>query len=90
MEGSECLYFECTLTEAKQDISLTAKLPLSNLKQIHVNLVNTPVFNAIPVVAASSVGGILLLLLIILILYKCGFFKRNYKDMIETEEETEH
>ncbi|XP_078080682.1 integrin alpha-E-like isoform X2 [Mustelus asterias] len=124
MEGCECSYFECTLTETKQDINLTAKMLLSNLKQLvkdkadivvsgvvsfdeslyqetsnakdihhsikmHVNLVNTPFFNAIPVVAGSSVGGILLLLLLILILYKCGFFRRNYKDMMELEEETE-
>ncbi|XP_041052741.1 integrin alpha-E-like isoform X2 [Carcharodon carcharias] len=124
MEGCECWHFACTLTEAKQDIDLTTKLSLSNLKQlvknkadivvlgavefdktlyqetsnaedvrhkikVHVNIVNTPVFNAIPVVAGSSVGGILLLLLLIILLYKCGFFKRNYKDMIEFEEETE-
>ncbi|XP_078404509.1 integrin alpha-E-like [Cetorhinus maximus] len=124
MEGCECWHFECTLTEARQDINLTAKLLLSNLKQLvknkadivisgavafdetlyqeisnakdvrhsikmHVNIVNTPVFNIIPVVAGSSVGGILLLLLLIILLYKCGFFKRNYKDLIELEEETE-
>ncbi|XP_043570155.1 integrin alpha-E-like isoform X1 [Chiloscyllium plagiosum] len=125
MHECECWYFQCELTAAKQDIDLTARLPVNNLKQIvkdradivisgvvvfdeklyqetsdakdihhnvkmHVTIVNTPVFNAIPVVAGSTVGGILLLLLIILILYKCGFFKRSYKDMIEFEEETEH
>ncbi|XP_048468267.1 integrin alpha-E-like [Rhincodon typus] len=124
-QGCECQHFQCELTAAKQDIDLTARLLVNNLKQLvkdranivisgivdfdenryqetsdakdvphsvkmHVTIVNTPVFNAIPVVAGSTVGGILLLFLIILILYKCGFFKRSYKDMIEFEEETEH
>uniref|UniRef100_UPI00398EFA99 integrin alpha-E-like isoform X2 n=1 Tax=Pristiophorus japonicus TaxID=55135 RepID=UPI00398EFA99 len=64
-------------------------LDIRHSVKMHVNIVNTPVFNAIPVVAGSSIGGILLLLLIIYILNKCGFFKRNYKDMIELEEEIE-
>ncbi|XP_051891483.1 integrin alpha-E-like [Pristis pectinata] len=57
--------------------------------KIHVNVVNTPVFNVIPLVAGSSVGGILLLLLMIFILYKCGFFNRNYKNKIGLDEEIE-
>ncbi|XP_059511477.1 integrin alpha-E-like isoform X2 [Stegostoma tigrinum] len=125
MQECECQYFRCELKAAKQDIDLTARLVVSNLKQLvkgranivisgivafdenlyqetsdakdiqhsvkmHLAIVNTPAFNAIPVVAGSTAGGILLLFLIILILYKCGFFRRNYKDMIEFEEEIEH
>uniref|UniRef100_UPI00358EC3E9 integrin alpha-X-like n=1 Tax=Myxine glutinosa TaxID=7769 RepID=UPI00358EC3E9 len=36
--------------------------------------------NYIPIMVGTSVGGLLLLLIISAILYKVGFFKRNYKD----------
>ncbi|XP_072909170.1 integrin alpha-E-like [Hemitrygon akajei] len=120
LEGCECQYFECMLTDSNQDIIVTANLATDNLKQlvkdradivvsgnvvfdgklyqetsdaenqghnvkIHVNVVNTPVFNAVPLVVGSSAGGILLLFLMIFILYKCGFFKRSYKDKIDEE-----
>ncbi|XP_067422130.1 integrin alpha-E [Emydura macquarii macquarii] len=39
----------------------------------------------LPIIIGSSVGGFLLLILIIFILYKCGFFKRNYKNMMEEQ-----
>ncbi|XP_069767351.1 integrin alpha-E-like isoform X2 [Narcine bancroftii] len=61
---------------------------LSHNVKIHMNVVNTPIFNVISLVVGSSVGGILLLLLLIFILYKCGFFKRNYNDKIGLTEET--
>ncbi|KAI5131979.1 Integrin Alpha-X [Manis pentadactyla] len=41
------------------------------------------VYNPVPVIVGSSVGGLLLLALITAILYKVGFFKRQYKEMME-------
>ncbi|VFV41865.1 integrin alpha-x [Lynx pardinus] len=41
------------------------------------------VYNSIPIIMGSSLGGLLLLALITAILYKVGFFKRRYKEMIE-------
>ncbi|XP_065258833.1 integrin alpha-L-like [Emys orbicularis] len=43
------------------------------------------VMNYLPVYIGSGVGGLFLLILISVVLYKCGFFKRNYKDMMDHE-----
>lgn len=43
------------------------------------------VMNYLPVYVGSGVGGLFLLILISVLLYKCGFFKRNYKDMMDHE-----
>ncbi|XP_072341515.1 integrin alpha-X-like [Scyliorhinus torazame] len=37
-------------------------------------------YNQLTVVIGSSVGGFILLVIVIIVLYKCGFFKRNYRD----------
>ncbi|XP_074830330.1 integrin alpha-E isoform X2 [Natator depressus] len=50
--------------------------------EITVILLKMQVINSLPVVIGSSVGGFLLLAFIIFILFKCGFFKRNYKNMM--------
>ncbi|KAM9117800.1 integrin alpha-E isoform 1-T1 [Pangshura tecta] len=54
--------------------------------EITVVLLKTQVINTLPVVIGSSVGGFLLLAFIIFILFKCGFFKRNYKNKMEEQQ----
>ncbi|KAM3821694.1 integrin alpha-L isoform 2-T2 [Vipera latastei] len=46
--------------------------------------------NYLPIIIGSAVGGLLLLILCIVGLYKCGFFKRNYKQKIELQGENEN
>uniref|UniRef100_A0ACB8EVM2 Uncharacterized protein n=1 Tax=Sphaerodactylus townsendi TaxID=933632 RepID=A0ACB8EVM2_9SAUR len=43
------------------------------------------VMNYLPIIIGSALGGLFLLILIIVGLYKCGFFKRNYKDKLDHE-----
>lgn len=40
------------------------------------------VHNPVPLIVGSSVGGLVLLALITAVLYKAGFFKRQYKEML--------
>ncbi|VFV41864.1 integrin alpha-x [Lynx pardinus] len=51
--------------------------------QMEMVLEKYEVYNSIPIIMGSSLGGLLLLALITAILYKVGFFKRRYKEMIE-------
>ncbi|XP_042828045.1 integrin alpha-D-like isoform X2 [Panthera tigris] len=51
--------------------------------QMEMVLEKYEVYNSIPIIMGSSLGGLLLLALITAILYKVGFFKRQYKEMIE-------
>ncbi|XP_070584984.1 integrin alpha-L [Erythrolamprus reginae] len=46
--------------------------------------------NYLPIIIGSAIGGLFLLILLILALYKCGFFKRNYKQKKELEGENEN
>ncbi|XP_068381061.1 integrin alpha-D [Eschrichtius robustus] len=50
--------------------------------QVEMVLEEYEVYNPIPLIVGSSVGGLLLLALITATLYKCGFFKRQYKEMM--------
>ncbi|XP_074178711.1 integrin alpha-D isoform X3 [Rhinolophus sinicus] len=45
------------------------------------------IHNPVPLIVGSSVGGLLLLALITATLYKLGFFKRQYKEMLENKPE---
>ncbi|KAM7139540.1 integrin alpha-E isoform 3-T3 [Macrochelys suwanniensis] len=56
--------------------------------EITVILLKTQVIYTLPVIIGSSVGGFLLLAFIIFILFKCGFFKRNYKNMMEEQHDS--
>ncbi|OCT64588.1 hypothetical protein XELAEV_18045687mg [Xenopus laevis] len=43
-------------------------------------------YNYLPMIIGSSVGGLVLLALITAALYKVGFFKRQYKELMESPE----
>ncbi|XP_040322393.1 integrin alpha-X-like [Herpailurus yagouaroundi] len=51
--------------------------------QMEMVLEKYEVYNTVPIIVGSSLGGLLLLALITVILYKVGFFKRQYKEMME-------
>ncbi|XP_063002854.1 integrin alpha-E [Elgaria multicarinata webbii] len=107
----------CSVSSAKEDVTVTAELPLANAWQVLKNrtdllvqgeivfnsslyvglntenhkaeitvvLLKEETFDFLPVIVGSSVGGFMVLIFIIFLLYKCGFFKRNYKAMMEEQ-----
>ncbi|KAM6225523.1 integrin alpha-X-like isoform 2-T2 [Spheniscus humboldti] len=52
--------------------------------QTEVERLETP--NPLPLILGGTVGGLVLLGLVVLVLYKVGFFKRHYKELMEGDE----
>ncbi|XP_050813014.1 integrin alpha-D-like [Gopherus flavomarginatus] len=52
-------------------------------RQVQTVVEHAEVYNYLPIIVGSSVGGLVLLALITAALYKLGFFKRQYKQMME-------
>ncbi|XP_039389836.1 integrin alpha-D-like [Mauremys reevesii] len=57
--------------------------------QVQTVVERSEVYNYLPIIVGSSVGGLILLALITAALYKFGFFKRQYKQMMEDAVEGE-
>ncbi|XP_059587388.1 integrin alpha-X isoform X2 [Alligator mississippiensis] len=57
--------------------------------QVQTVLERVHIYNYVPIVVGSSIGGLLLLALITAALYKFGFFRRQYKEMMEIAKEGE-
>ncbi|XP_039390009.1 integrin alpha-X-like [Mauremys reevesii] len=58
-------------------------------RQVQTVVERSEVYNYLPIIVGSSVGGLVLLALITAALYKFGFFKRQYKQMMEDAVEGE-
>ncbi|CAM5118622.1 unnamed protein product [Eretmochelys imbricata] len=58
-------------------------------RQVQTVVEHFAVYNYLPIIVGSSVGGLVLLALITAALYKLGFFKRQYKQMMEDAGEGE-
>uniref|UniRef100_A0A8D2JQ04 Integrin subunit alpha X n=1 Tax=Sciurus vulgaris TaxID=55149 RepID=A0A8D2JQ04_SCIVU len=77
-----------SVAEITFDRSVYSQLPGQEAflrAQMKTVLEKYEVHNPIPLIVGSCVGGLLLLALITAILYKVGFFKRQYKEMMEEE-----
>ncbi|XP_077618473.1 integrin alpha-D-like, partial [Crocuta crocuta] len=75
-----------SVAEITFDRSVYSQLPGQEAflrAQMEMVLEKHEVYNPIPIIVGSSVGGLLLLALITAVLYKVGFFKRHYKEMME-------
>ncbi|MXQ89875.1 hypothetical protein E5288_WYG014031 [Bos mutus] len=55
--------------------------------QVEMVLEEYEVYSPMSLLVSSSMGGLLLLALITALLYKCGFFKRQYKEMMDNKPE---
>ncbi|CAM5148642.1 unnamed protein product [Natator depressus] len=58
-------------------------------RQVQTVVERSEVYNYMPIIVGSSVGGLILLALITTALYKFGFFKRQYKQMMQDTVEGE-
>nr|KAF6355048.1 integrin subunit alpha D [Myotis myotis] len=74
-----------SVAEITFDRSVYAQLPgqeASLRAQMEMVLEEYEVYDPLPLVVGSCVGGLLLLALITATLFKLGFFKRRYKEMM--------
>ncbi|XP_076697055.1 integrin alpha-D [Callospermophilus lateralis] len=79
-----------SVAEITFDRSVYAQLPGQEAflrDQMETLLEEFEVYNPISLIVGSSVGGLLLLALITATLYKLGFFKRQYKEMLDGKPE---
>ncbi|KAB1263498.1 Integrin alpha-X [Camelus dromedarius] len=75
-----------SVAEITFDRSVYSQLPGQEAflrAQTELVLEKYEVHNPGPIIVGSTVGGLLLLALITAVLYKVGFFKRQYKEMME-------
>ncbi|XP_059548141.1 integrin alpha-D isoform X2 [Myotis daubentonii] len=79
-----------SVAEITFDRSVYAQLPgqeASLRAQMEMVLEEYEVYDPLPLVVGSCVGGLLLLALITATLFKLGFFKRRYKEMMDDKPE---
>ncbi|XP_047694987.1 integrin alpha-D isoform X2 [Prionailurus viverrinus] len=88
---ADCLRFRCDLPsfgiQEEVEFILKGNLSFDWVSQMEIMLDKHEVYDPIPLVVGSSLGGLLLLALITAILYKLGFFKRQYKEMLDNKPE---
>uniref|UniRef100_A0A286Y204 Integrin subunit alpha D n=1 Tax=Cavia porcellus TaxID=10141 RepID=A0A286Y204_CAVPO len=82
----DCLRFRCDVPSfgirEELDFILKGNLSFGWVSQMETVLEEFEVYNPISLMIGSCVGGLLLLALITASLYKFGFFKRQYKEML--------
>ncbi|XP_016073129.1 PREDICTED: integrin alpha-D [Miniopterus natalensis] len=79
-----------SVAEITFDTSVYSQLPGQEAflrAQMEMVLEEYEVYDPVPLIVGSSVGGLLLLALITATLYKLGFFKRRYKEMLDGKPE---
>ncbi|KAB1263492.1 Integrin alpha-D [Camelus dromedarius] len=88
---ADCLRFNCDIpsfgVQEELDFILKGKLSFGWVSQMVTVLEEYELYDPVPLIVSSSMGGLLLLALITAILYRCGFFIREYKEMMGDKSE---